>query len=217
MRPFVPAVFLLLLVVAACVSSPTPTPAPVPTSTPIPAIDITCGGPGGLCERLAREAVTVVLGRVVSLAEEGQSAHPEERDDFVIYQDWNVEVERYLRNELPFQRIQVRVFVSQLPRSAAYLPSPALPLRTPRLAQGERVVLFLSKSDPWNTVLKGNEFTIAGPFVVPVRGAPGSGFVFGKLGIEEEQTRLWVFPPLEDPPPPEPLDEVLAAIEALGR
>jgi len=200
---------LLTLVGAACASSPTatftPTPPPTPTATPAQAVQVTCGGGPGFCERLAEEALTAVIGRVLFPAGEEQASERIDSEDGVIYRDWSVEIERYVRHPQPFQRIQVRVFIAEVLRPTGPHPSVPIPMKTARLEQGERVLLLLNKSEPYNTRLGEEQFSIVGPC------AATEGVVSGKFELQGGMARPFRFSPY--PPPWEPLDEIIAAIE----
>jgi hypothetical protein len=102
MRLSVPVVLFLSLLVVSCASLPTPTPILSPAPT--------CGIGEDGCRRMAELADTVVLGQIMSDSPPCQRSEPTGDASGIIFQDWTVEVERYIINPQPFERIEVRVF-----------------------------------------------------------------------------------------------------------
>lgn len=192
MRLSVPVVLFLSLLVASCAAPPTPTPMPSPTPT--------CGIEEDGCRRMAELAETVVLGRVTPDRPPCQRSEPTEDTSGIIFQDWTVEVERYIINPQPFTRIEVRVFTAALLRAGE--PDVTTPLKEPGLDAGERVLLFLSKREVNNSPrLAENQFTMLGPQIS------------GKLLVQDGEAKLQhgLSSP-SDIRPWESLNEIIAAM-----
>jgi len=138
----------------------------------------TCGaGPNG-CQKLAELATTVVIGKVVSPEPDRQRREAGPESKGIVFEDWVLQVERYIIHPQPFDLIEVRVFV------AAVTGGGLLPLKEPRLKAGERVLLFLWKWDGYSLGLQSNEFTI------PALYSWGDTFLIsGKLAIRDGKAR----------------------------
>jgi len=148
---------------------------------------------------MAQQAVTVVLGQVTSAKPPPQRSEPTEDAEGVVFEDWSVEVERYIINPQPFTRIEVRVFTAALLRAGE--PEVTTPLKEPGLDVGERVLLFLNKREVNNARLAEDEFTMLGPYIS------------GKLLVQDGKAKLqYGLGSPSDVRPWEPLDEIIAAM-----
>ena len=70
------------------------------------------------------------------------------------YRDWELDVEQYLTETLPHDILVIRTFTGALDSAGNIMP-----VKSPTLAQGQRVLLFLDKD--WDEPpLADHEFTI---------------------------------------------------------
>ncbi len=74
------------------------------------------------------------------------------------YQDWVLEVEQYLTEPLPHDTLVIRILTGTTTSAGNRMP-----VKSPTLAQGQRVLLFLEK-DWGNPPLAVDEFTIVDLF-----------------------------------------------------
>ena len=92
-----------------------------------------------------------MVGTVADGQPEAQAGHS-------LYQDWTLEVEQYLTEPLPHDSLTIRTFTGALDAGGNVMP-----VKSPALAQGQRVLLFLEKD--WDDPpLTGHEFTIVDLF-----------------------------------------------------
>ena len=74
------------------------------------------------------------------------------------YRDWDLEVEQYLTDPLPYDALKVRTFTG-----ATDSVGNRMPIKSPDLAEDQRVLLFLDKN--WDEPsLAADEFTIVDLF-----------------------------------------------------
>ncbi len=161
-----------------------------------------CAGPPGFCQTLVDASVTIILGRVQPPVPEHEKSESSPQQRTIVFQDFVVQVERYLRNAMPFERVQVRTWLWELRPDGSQVP----PLKDADLQPGEHVPLFLNKLERNNTRLGPDEFTIAGPFSVD------RGLAYGKLLVQGGVARTWIFRPSLYGPP-QPLDRIIATVE----
>ena len=82
---------------------------------------------------------------------------PEVQAGRSFYRDWELEVEQYLTEPLPHETLVIRTFTG-----ATDSGSNRMPVKSPILAQEERVLLFLNK-DWHDPPLASHEYTIPDP------------------------------------------------------
>lgn len=134
----------LLLTLGACGQPPASTPQACPT----PASVVTGTNP---VETFVAHADVIVVGTV------GEGA-PETLAGRSFYRDWEVDVEQYLTDPLPYDTLVVRTFTG-----ATDSAGNRMPVKSPTLAHAQRVLLFLDKD--WDEPsLAANEFTIVDLF-----------------------------------------------------
>ncbi len=153
----------------------------------------TCGAGANGCRELAGQAVTVVLGEVVTQVE----VHYGMIAPTTLFEDWVVDVETYLAGTQPYDQVIVRVPTTAVTSSGALTL-----IKGPRLSVGERVLLFLDKQEINGRKLAGNGFTIV------QHSAPEVPLVSGKLTIDGALAKN---AGLADAPW-EPLDEIIATM-----
>ena len=101
-------------------------------------------------ETYMSQSDSIVVGTV------GQG-EPEMQAGRSFYRDWELDVEQYLTDVLPYDTIVVRTFTG-----ATDAGGNRMPVKMPMLAQGERVLLFLNKD--WDTPpLASHEFVMPDP------------------------------------------------------
>jgi hypothetical protein len=151
---------------------------------------------------MAELADTVVLGQIMSDSPPCQRSEPTGDASGIIFQDWTVEVERYIINPQPFERIEVRVFTAASLREGN--PDVATPLKEPRLYAGERVLLFLNKRRVnYSPHLAEDQFTMLGPQIS------------GKLLVQDGKAKLqYSLSSPSDIRPWELLGEIIAVVSS---
>ncbi len=101
-------------------------------------------------ETYMSQAELIVVGTV------GQG-EPEVLTGRSFYRDWELDVELYLTDALPYETIVVRTFTG-----ATDAAGDRMPVKMPDLAHGERVLLFLNKN--WdNPPLASHEYVMPDP------------------------------------------------------
>ncbi len=82
---------------------------------------------------------------------EGQ---PELQAGRSLYRDWELSIEQYVTEPLPYDTLTIRTFTGALDSAGNVMP-----VKSPTLAQGQRALLFLKKD--WDEPpLADHEFTI---------------------------------------------------------
>ena len=129
---------------------------------------------------------TVVMGKVVE-------ALPKLEVENRVYQDWVVQVERYVLKPLPYERVTVRVWEAVLHEGGFSMPTKDI-----KLHQDERVILFLNKREGFS--LSEDQFTILNP-------------MFGKFLIEDGMVNYPVWAEVA----PESIEDFIAEVNAAAR
>jgi hypothetical protein len=168
------AAIILLICVSAC-SPEAPKASPLAAPPPgFPDVETLATRP---------DVVAIVIGTVVKdLGEEKGPAGG-------IYHRWEIVVEQFIIGQGP-DRI-----ITRITKAVQAGKESSIPTKESRLIVGERVLLFLSRSEG-ETPLKSNEFTMPGPLV-------------GKYVIENDSARAagW------SDAPSIPLDELITKIK----